>query len=240
MALNPTGQDTNAAPAHGLPTKREAIMAAAFDVFARQGYAATSLDDIATATGVSRQTVYNHFGDKERLFLAVVDAELKATLERLRAATEGFPANPGNAEKYLLTLARRMAETFLSPRTAAVRLLVQSEVPRHPQVLELWRAHATVPVWSALIGHLARLAHAGILQIDDPARAAGQFVTLVTGTAWQMTEFGTFAIFDTSAVDASELDAAVVANVRLFLRGYATTHVRPDQTTNRTTEPAKQ
>lgn len=195
-------------------------MAVALDVFARQGYAATSLDDIARATEVSRQTIYNNFGDKERLFLAVVDAGLKTTLESLRGAAEGFPDNPADVEEYLIALARRMVQTFLSPRTAAVRLLVQSEAPRHPQLLELWRERAAVPVWSTLIGNLARFAHARVLHIDDPVRAAGQFVTLVTGTAWHMTELGTFALSDTLTSDPGRLDEAVVANVRLFIRGY--------------------
>nr|WP_284346907.1 TetR/AcrR family transcriptional regulator C-terminal domain-containing protein [Frankia sp. Cppng1_Ct_nod] len=70
-------------------------------------------------------------------------------------------------------------------------MLVRSEAPRHPRLPELWREHATTPVRSALTEHLARVAHAGMLQIDDLTRAAGQFVALVMGTAWWMTEFGT-------------------------------------------------
>lgn len=210
-------------PARGLVTKRAAIMETALEVFVRQGYAATSLEDIATATPVSRQTVYSHFGDKEQLFLAVVDKELTATLEGLRAATADPPdetADPVGAEAYLVALARRVVATLLDPRTADLRLLVQSEAPRHPRLLELWRARATTPVWSALIGHLARLAYVGTLRIDDPRRAAGQFVTLVTGTIWQMTEFGTFAMSDPATVEPAALDAAIHANVSLFVRGY--------------------
>lgn len=211
-------------PGRGLSAKRAAIMETALTVFVRQGYAATSLEDIAVATPVSRQTVYNHFGDKEALFLAVVDQELQATLNGLRAATDASQRDLSgevNAQEYLTTLARRIVQTFLSPRTAALRLLVQSEAPRHPQLLELWRERAATPVWSALIGHLARLAHAGALRIEDPARAAGQFLTLVTGTVWQMTEFGTFANSDPASMDPDALDAAIQANVSLFVRGYA-------------------
>ncbi|WP_131785339.1 TetR/AcrR family transcriptional regulator [Protofrankia symbiont of Coriaria ruscifolia] len=195
-------------------------MKAALDVFVRQGYAATSLDDIATATPVSRQTVYNHFGDKERLFLAVIDAELRNTLEALQEATAKFPNHVVDAEEYLGDLARRLVGILLSPRTASLRLLIQTEAPRQPQLLELWRKRVSTPVWSALIGHLARLAHSGALHVDDPARAAGQFITLVTGTVWQMTELGTFAISAPPALDDHELDTAIRSNVGLFVRGY--------------------
>ncbi|WP_349308027.1 TetR/AcrR family transcriptional regulator [Pseudofrankia sp. BMG5.36] len=161
-------------------------MRTAFEVFARQGYAATSLDDIASATPVSRQTVYNHFGDKEKLFLAVVDERISANLDALRDATDAFPNRidgVDDAAAYLLDLARRLTRVYASPSTTSLRLLVQTEAPRHPQLLALWRSRVATPVWPAPIGSLARIAHAGALSIDDPARAAGQFVTLVTGAS---------------------------------------------------------
>ncbi|OHV34639.1 TetR/AcrR family transcriptional regulator [Pseudofrankia saprophytica] len=212
------------ASGRGTQAKREAIMKAAFEVFARQGYAATSLDDIATATPASRQTVYNHFGDKEKLFLAVVDERITANLQALREATLAFPNRvdgTDEAEKYLVDLARRINDVYASPGTASLRLLVQTEAPRHAALQALWRSRAATPVWPTLIGSLARLAHAGALDIDDPARAAGQFVTLVTGVSWAMTELGTFAISPPPAQDSDELDLAIRSNVSLFVRAYA-------------------
>ena len=41
-------------------------------VFCREGFAGANIDLIAAEAGVSRQTVYNHHGDKEKLFMAVV------------------------------------------------------------------------------------------------------------------------------------------------------------------------
>ncbi|MCK9923969.1 TetR/AcrR family transcriptional regulator [Frankia sp. AgPm24] len=215
-----------AALGRGRLAKREAIMRAAFDVFARQGYAATSLDDIASATPVSRQTVYNHFGDKEKLFLAVVDEQISSNLDALRDATNTFPARVDTLEDaaaYLLDLARRITAVFASPTTASLRLLIQTEAPRHPRLLALWRSRVTAPVWPALIGSLARLAHAGALTIDDPARAAGQYLTLVTGVSWQMTELGTFALTAPADLDSPELDTAIRANVALFVRAHTPT-----------------
>jgi TetR/AcrR family transcriptional repressor of mexJK operon len=203
-------------------------MAAALEVFLEQGFAATSLEDIASAAPASRQTVYNHFGDKERLFLAVVDRELIGTLGQLRAATETFQhSSDTDVEEQLVALAQRVVDAFASPRTARLRVLVQSEAPRNRRLLELWQERAATPVWSVLIGHLARLAHAGVLAIDDPVRAAGQFVALATGTVWQMTELGTFTAADLTTLDQAQLDQAVLANVGLFVRGYRTVQREP-------------
>ncbi len=52
--------------------RRTAIARAATDLFLRHGYQATSTEQIASAAAVSKQTVYNQFGDKQRLFREIV------------------------------------------------------------------------------------------------------------------------------------------------------------------------
>src|SRR5215217_6698753 len=52
--------------------KRRAILEAATTAFLRNGYRGTSMDEIAALAGVSKQTVYKHFADKERLFAEIV------------------------------------------------------------------------------------------------------------------------------------------------------------------------
>ena len=72
-----------AAPAV-VPT-RTRVLDAAVGLFGTRGYEATSLDQVAEASGVRKQTVLYHFGDKEGLLVAVIDrsaADLAAALER--------------------------------------------------------------------------------------------------------------------------------------------------------------
>ncbi|WP_203417370.1 TetR/AcrR family transcriptional regulator [Jiangella ureilytica] len=52
--------------------KHEAIVRAAREVFLSNGYLGTNMDLIASRSGVSKQTVYTHFGNKEALFLEIV------------------------------------------------------------------------------------------------------------------------------------------------------------------------
>ena len=54
--------------------KRAAILEAATTVFLSSGYLGTSMDEIAALARVSKQTVYKHFADKERLFSEIVTA----------------------------------------------------------------------------------------------------------------------------------------------------------------------
>jgi AcrR family transcriptional regulator len=53
--------------------RREDILVAAADLFAREGYAATDLDVVAKAVGVGKGTIYRYFENKADLFLATVD-----------------------------------------------------------------------------------------------------------------------------------------------------------------------
>lgn len=64
-----------------LAEKREQILQGAIQVFLNHGYAGTSMDRVATAAGVSKQTIYSHFQDKEGLFTALVE---RVTIHRLQ------------------------------------------------------------------------------------------------------------------------------------------------------------
>jgi AcrR family transcriptional regulator len=53
--------------------RREQILAAATRAFARAGFAATSLDDVAAEAGISRVILYRHFDSKADMYRAVLD-----------------------------------------------------------------------------------------------------------------------------------------------------------------------
>ena len=60
--------------------RREQILAAAMVCFARQGYHATSMDDVVRESGLSVGAIYTYFSSKEDLFLALADARSEQTL----------------------------------------------------------------------------------------------------------------------------------------------------------------
>ena len=53
--------------------KRQVIVRAATQVFLESGYGTASMDTIAAVAGVSKQTVYSHFGAKDALFEAIIE-----------------------------------------------------------------------------------------------------------------------------------------------------------------------
>ena len=70
----------------------ERLLDAAAEVFARRGFHATTLDEVAAAAGYSKGAVYSNFAGKDALFLALVDRHLDLQLEaieQLAATTSG-------------------------------------------------------------------------------------------------------------------------------------------------------
>jgi AcrR family transcriptional regulator len=74
------------------PARRQALITAATRAFARTGFSATSLDDVAVEAGVSRVLIYRHFDSKAELYQAALDQ----VAEQLVAAT-GAPDALGSA-----------------------------------------------------------------------------------------------------------------------------------------------
>jgi AcrR family transcriptional regulator len=93
------------------PERREAILAAAAGAFAGAGYAATSMEDIAAASGVTKLIVYRHFDSKEALYRAVLEQVFKRQAELfVDNVTKGLQA--AGATQALLAVAREWPDGF--------------------------------------------------------------------------------------------------------------------------------
>jgi len=86
---------TRRTPARGRPpaASRELLQEAAFELFVENGYTGTTVDQIATRAGVSRNTFFNYFEAKGEVFWV----ELDAVTERLKTALAQQPVRPHDA-----------------------------------------------------------------------------------------------------------------------------------------------
>jgi AcrR family transcriptional regulator len=160
------------APALG---KAESILAAAKRAFLAAGFGAVSMDTIAREAGVSKATVYSHFGSKEELFGAVIERECERYFDRFSAGE----LDPRDVRASLTILGRRFLELILSPDAIALHRIIVGEVTRFPMLGEVfWRA-GPERERVQIEGFLRSAAAAGALTLPDPRRAAEQFVSLV-------------------------------------------------------------
>ncbi len=198
----------------GQCAKRKSILEAAAEVFCRQGFTGASIDEIAAEACVSRQTVYNHYREKENLFTAVVEDVMDRANAMLFTTLSTFPEKPDNLEDDLVAFAVRLSHNCICNQDGKfLRKLVQSEGERYPHLFESWRQHGPGKIGTALAALFARLAHKNFLEIDDFDVAARQFLALVNADLQMSTLFG---VTPTEA----ELDTAARNAVRTFMRAY--------------------
>ncbi|WP_327352907.1 TetR/AcrR family transcriptional regulator [Streptomyces sp. NBC_01304] len=195
--------------------KRESIVEAATDEFLTQGYAAASVDTIASRAGVSKPTVYKHFGNKERLFLAVIAGCLPKTYADLKPLNSHIAEAP-DLRAALIELSSEWARILLSDDIMRLRRLCIGEVSRFPQLGDLWYRVSYDMNNGPLIKAFTELDARGELDAPDPVLAVQQLVAVSLGVPQLVKTFRPDAEFE-----AEELTRVITSGVDTFLARYA-------------------
>ncbi|ASQ96924.1 TetR/AcrR family transcriptional regulator [Streptomyces sp. 11-1-2] len=201
-------------PAGPQPAKRQAILEAAVAVFLREGYNRASVDVIADEARVSKQTVYNHFGDKERLFIAAVEEERERVAAGFAAGSPDAPGpdgtepgeayDDGDARTALIHFGHRVLAVLLDERASALRRLVIAEVARHPSLRPACAEGEPQQLVTHLAELLGRRTGRGELTVPEPATAARQFVALIVQQGLYQSMYGTCPLADAQAAAVCE------------------------------------
>ncbi|MCM2415635.1 TetR/AcrR family transcriptional regulator [Streptomyces sp. RKAG290] len=216
MSAGENAQRAAGAGDRGRLDKRRAIVDAALRVFAQVGYAQASLDVIAVEAGVSKPTIYNHLGSKEKLFRYVMTETAARSNAKTLEVLTAFPTDPAELRAGLEDVAHKLVDCYCDEQSEAVRRLLYAEAVRFPDLYDVVRAGGPDQFTEALAGRLARLANAGYLRVEDPVRAANQFIALVYEELPSMSALGTRPL---GRADVSKL---VAAGVDTFLRAFGT------------------
>lgn len=190
--------------------KRAAILEAAKDLFIEQGYTGVSMDSIAGRAGVSKLTVYSHFGDKETLFAEAVKSKCVEMLPDTL-----FVATPhGPLRDQLMGIGIAFFEMITSDAAVSVQRVMMAPDTDERLRTMFWQA-GPQRTNEALAEFLRARVAAGELDIPDLATAAQQFLTLVKG------ELHTHMMCGCPPPAGGDGHAHVVASVDFFLRAYA-------------------
>ncbi|WP_344447406.1 TetR/AcrR family transcriptional regulator [Kitasatospora nipponensis] len=194
--------------------KRQAIIDAAIVEFLREGYSAASMDAITSRSGVSKATIYKHFGNKERLFLAVIGGILPTTYADLEPWNSTI-VEAVDLRSALITLTLDWTRILLRPDIMSLRRLVIGEIDRFPQLGQLWYRVSYDMNNGPLIEAFAELDRRGVLRVPDPALAVQQLVAATVGVPQLVRTFRPEAI-----LEDAELTRMITSGVDLFLAGY--------------------
>nr|HEV8011099.1 TetR/AcrR family transcriptional regulator [Bradyrhizobium sp.] len=119
------------------------IIEAAFAEFSRNGYATTTLDQIAERAGVTKGTIYVYFESKEHLFISMVREFTKPTMETVQ---DMFKTHDGSTADLLRDQFSFIYEHLVEDRRRreVVRMLI-AEAPRFPELADRYHAEILRP-----------------------------------------------------------------------------------------------
>lgn len=135
--------------------RREAILAAALEVFASDGFAAARLDDVAAKAGVAKGTIYLFFEDKEHLFEQILISAITPVLAQVEALASA-PAI--SLDSVLAKMFAYFRKEVLATHRREVMRLVLSEGRRFPRIAEAYHREV-VSKGLAIVRRIARKAH---------------------------------------------------------------------------------
>ncbi|TAJ71323.1 MAG: TetR/AcrR family transcriptional regulator [Phenylobacterium sp.] len=191
-------------------SKNEAILDAAIEVMAERGLGA-SMGEIARRAGVSKQTIYNHYGSKAELARAMSERRAHEVSEVL-----GAPGAIDRPEEALAAYARLLMVAVLNARSMAIYRMAMMAAVTMPDVARAIYEAGPKASRRHLADFLRLENAAGRIDAPDPLEAAEFFAGMVLG------RFQNPALLGVS-VDLTDAEIERVAReaTTRFMRAYA-------------------
>lgn len=181
----------------------------ALDIFLERGFEQATMEDVATAAGMSKRTVYARYQDKAALFKATVRRAIKrytVPIEIMRAA------DTGDLETTLTAVARIRIANVMTPNAIKLQRILNAQSYRFPELFHLAFEEGAGPTIEFLRDVFARHAATGEVEIERPGAAASAFLSLAVGGSARLVVSG-------NAPDEAEREARIRFAVQLFLNG---------------------
>jgi len=214
--------------------RRDAILAAAKQVFEEFGFENSSMALIAERLGSSKATLYRYFATKEALFMELVRDYASATDARLMAllcgpaAMDGEHPLPSEAMQALSSLdpdadvvttlkhfSIEIIRKFYTPESYAGTRMIIAAASANPEIGKLFYETSYVLGVRFLEDYFARLVASSKLRACDTALATAQFRGLLEA------EFNTKGLFNVlTSMSEAEIEAIVERGVEAFMRIY--------------------
>jgi|SRR5579859_1413895 TetR/AcrR family transcriptional repressor of mexJK operon len=154
--------------------KDREIVQAATAAFVSKGYDGTSMEEIATKAGVSKQTIYKHFTDKVTLFGEVVESTATQANDVIESVTT-LLSEVEFMEGGLQQLARRLVTMLMDEELLKLRRLIIANADRMPQLGRSWYEKGFERMLATMAACFQKLTSRGLMKTNDPHLAASHF-----------------------------------------------------------------
>jgi AcrR family transcriptional regulator len=190
--------------------KQAAILESARSVFFEDGYDVASMDRIAAVAGVSKRTVYGHFGSKNELFINVMFDMCRANSDPLGMTLD--------MEQPVETVLKGLGKAFLTmifdPEGMALFRILVSQSANFPELGQAFFDGGPKELIAKITEYLGEQQKQGRIQVGDCEEAAGSFLASLFGSHQMRC-----LVTATPPPDEKQIDAMVDGAVGRFLGG---------------------
>ena len=192
--------------------RRRAILDVAREAFLAQGFAATSMSEIAVRLGGSKGTLYNYFRSKEDLFAAIM---IDTCQGPANAVFDHLPPIDGDLRAGLIELGAGLLGFILSGPSMAIHRLAVAEADRFPVLGRIFYETGPLRGQERLEVYFRSLIDAGQLKPVDPGMAARRFKDLVLSDVYSRRLWGVM-----EDLTPAQLEAHATESADIFLAAF--------------------
>jgi TetR/AcrR family transcriptional repressor of mexJK operon len=192
--------------------KHQAILKAAAKLFLKHGYSSTSMDAIADAARVTKQTVYSHYQSKDILFTEM----LTHLCDKHSASDNILRLGSKKLEEGMFAIGLSFLNMVTNPEVMAMTRLVIAEMTAHPKLAKRYYEDGTQRVVTMLSHYLDQYKIRGELSDIDTKSAASYFIAMLKGQYYLRMLLGVKPV-----PAAREKEQHVRETVSVFLKVYA-------------------
>ena len=194
--------------------KRAKILQAAKSIFLKMGYHATNMNQIAKEAGVTKLTVYNHFQDKNNLFMCAIEESCE---ESIRAKQFQLTADSDFKQALVLMCQRALSIIYLPEALKLDCLLFELAAEQSPLTRQFFDASHTrmCHVWCDFFEQAISFK---FIQADEPIKQTELIISLMLGIRHQQVLLGLAPV-----PTADEIDQMIEHAIEIFLLKYQPT-----------------
>lgn len=193
--------------------KRAKILQAAKSIFLKMGYHATNMNQIAKEAGVTKLTVYNHFQDKNNLFMCAIEESCE---ESIRAKQFQLTVDSDFKQALVLMCQRALSIIYLPEALKLDCLLFELAAEQSPLTRQFFDASHTrmCHVWCDFFEQAIGFK---FIQADEPIKQTELIISLMLGIRHQQVLLGLAPV-----PTADEIDQMIEHAIEIFLLKYQT------------------
>lgn len=209
-------------PSLGRNDARDALLDAAFRMFAERGYRAVRLEELAEAAGMTKGAIYYYFDSKEDLLRRALEHRHREVFGEIAQALR---AERGPASTKIRFVLRKVWQRWLEPDWGrAFRLLVGEVSVEFPAVFRIWAREGPIRGWALVSDLIQEGIQAGEFRQDVDALVAGRMVL-----SSLMLQAALHVHLGLDELEPCDHDRILDSTVDIFMHGLMVTHHLPPE-----------